>query len=86
MTTIFSLQSTIQKKRTRPYLNEIRSHFINEIKAKGYKVIGFIVFLISLVVDPGERPGGPPPSPLNLRPNGGPKGRKNFFGDRVPLI
>ena len=66
--------------------NKIRSHFINEIKAKGYKVIGFIVFLISLVVDPGERPGGPPPSPLNLRPNGGPKGRKNFFGDRVPLI
>ena len=63
MKTIFSLQSTI-KKRTRPYLNEIRSHIINEIKAKGYKVIGFNVFLISLVADPGERPSSLPPPRL----------------------
>ena len=57
--------------------------FLNEIKAKGYKVIGFNVFLISLLADPGE---GPAPSPLILRPNGGPKGRKKFLGDRAPLI
>ena len=81
MKTILSLLSTIQKNRTRPYLNEIPSHFINEIKAKGYKVIGFNVFLISLLVDPGE---GPAPSPLILRPNGGPKGRKKIFGRPAP--
>ena len=27
---------------------------------------------------------GPPPPPLILRPNGGPKGRKKFLGDRPP--
>ena len=85
MKTTFSLQSPSkkQKRHTRPYLNEIPSHFINEIKAKGYKVIGFNVFLISLLADPGE---GPAPSPLILIPNGGPKGRKKFLGDRAPLI
>ena len=76
MKTTFSLLSTIQN-------NNIPSHFINEIKAKGYKVIGFNVFLISLLADPGE---GPAPFPLILRPNGGPKGRKKFLGDRAPLI
>ena len=83
MKTTFSLQSPSkkQKRHTRPYLNEIPSHFINEIKAKGYKVIGFNVFLISLLADPGE---GPAPSPLILRPNGGPKGRKKFFGRPGP--
>ena len=55
--------------------------FLNEIKAKGYKVIGFNVFLISLLADPEE---GPAPSPLILRPNGGPKGRKKFFGRPGP--
>ena len=55
--------------------------FLNEIKAKGYKVIGFNVFLISLLADPGE---GPAPSPPKRRPNGGPKGRKKFLGDRAP--
>ena len=74
MKTTFSLLSTIQN-------NNIPSHFINEIKAKGYKVIGFNVFLISLLADPGE---GPAPSPLILRPNGGPKGRKKSLGDRPP--
>ena len=78
MKTILSLLSTIQKNRTRPYLNEIPSHFINEIKAKGYKVN---VFLISLLADPGEVPA---PSPLILRPNGGPKGRKIFWETGAP--
>ena len=78
MKTILSLLSTIQKNRTRPYLNEIPSHFINEIKAKGYKVN---VFLISLLADPGEVPA---PSPLILRPNGGPKGRKIFWETGPP--
>ena len=75
MKTTFSLLSTIQN-------NNIPSHFINEIKAKGYKVIGFNVFLISLLADPGE---GPAPSPLILRPNGGPKGRKNLWETAPPL-
>ena len=33
------------------------------------------------VADPGEGP--VPPPPLIFRPKGGPKGRKNLFGDRA---
>ena len=40
----------------------------------------------SPVADPEEEPGRPAPTPppLNLRPKGGPKSRKNFFRDRPP--
>ena len=72
-----------KKQRTQPYVNEIPSRFINEIKAKGYKVIGFDVFLISLVADPGERPA---PLPPDFKTKRGPKGWKNVFGDRALLI
>ena len=52
------------------------------MKAKGYKAIGFNVFLNSLVADPGERPGGPPPSPLPpyFKTKRRPEGLKKFFG------
>ena len=81
MKTNFSLQSTIQKKSTRPYRNEIPSHFINEIKAKGYKVIGFNVFLISLLADPGE---GPAPSPSYFKTKRRPEGPKKILGRPGP--
>ena len=32
------------KNNTRPYLNEIPTHFIHDIKAKGYDVIGVNLF------------------------------------------
>ena len=37
------------KNNTRPYLNEIPTHFIHEIKTKGYDVIGVNVFLLTLM-------------------------------------
>ena len=37
-----------------------------------------------LILTNGGSRGGPPP--LIFRPDWGPKGRKNFFGDRAPLI
>ena len=33
------------KNNARPYLNEIPTHFIHEIKTKGYDVIGVNLFL-----------------------------------------
>ena len=37
------------KNNTRPYLNEIPTHFIHEIKTKGYDVIGVNLFLRTLM-------------------------------------
>ena len=37
------------KNNTRPYLNEIPTHFIHEIKTKGYDVIGVNLFLPKLM-------------------------------------
>ena len=73
---LFLVYSQPSKKSTRPYLNNIPSHFINDIKAKGYKVIGFNVFLISLLADPAE---GPAPSPLDFKTKRRPEGLKKLF-------
>ena len=37
------------KNNTRPYLNEIPAHFIHEIKTIAYDVIGFNLFLLTLM-------------------------------------
>ena len=37
------------KNNTRPYLSEIPTHFIHEIKTKGYDVIGVNLFLRTLM-------------------------------------
>ena len=37
------------KNNTRPYLNEIPTHFIHKIKTKGYDVIGVNLFLRTLM-------------------------------------
>ena len=41
---------------------------------------------LKAVADPWQEPGGPAASLLIFRPNSGPKGRKKFFGDRVPRL
>ena len=37
------------KNNTRPYLNEIPAHFMHEIKTIAYDVIGFNLFLLTLM-------------------------------------
>ena len=51
-------------------------------------MVGHLSFQwISSVADVGEGSGSPlPPTPLIFRPNWGPKGWKNFFGDWAPLL